>query len=200
MDGADAVAILRRDLDPLVASADRLGFEVLRGTMVIAPGAPAITADQIIRVVGWTGMRAEPWAGVRPGAAEAGVWRRRGRTVMAALSGTFLVAGFLADVAAAGLAAAGWASRPSGTHSCMPMTSIRWTSTRPTGPGWGRTPSYSARSTRTACRRCCPAGSSSTHIPYPMGFFTRNVQGRIDAARAGWKGRAAWTAGMSETV
>lgn len=38
------------------------------------------------------------------------------------------------------------------------------------------------------------------HIPYPMGFFTRNIQGRIDAPKAGWKGKAAWTAGMSYTV
>lgn len=35
------------------------------------------------------------------------------------------------------------------------------------------------------------------HIPYPMGFFTRNIQGRFDDAKRGWKGKAAWTAGMS---
>ena len=35
------------------------------------------------------------------------------------------------------------------------------------------------------------------HIPYPMGFFTRNLQGRVDAPERGWKGKAAWTAGMS---
>jgi hypothetical protein len=35
------------------------------------------------------------------------------------------------------------------------------------------------------------------HIPYPMGFFTRNAHGRIDDPGAGWKGRAIWTAGMS---
>ena len=38
------------------------------------------------------------------------------------------------------------------------------------------------------------------HVPYPMGFFTRNIQGRIDDPRTGWKGKAAWTAGMSYTV
>jgi hypothetical protein len=30
-------------------------------------------------------------------------------------------------------------------------------------------------------------------IPYPMGFFAKNVDGRIDDANAGWKGRALWT-------
>ena len=31
------------------------------------------------------------------------------------------------------------------------------------------------------------------HVPYPMGFFTKNVDGRIDDANAGWKGRGIWT-------
>lgn len=106
MDCADEVAILRKEIAPLVGSPDRLGFDILRGKMLIAPGMPVITADQIVRVVGRTGMRAEPWQDVRPGAAEAGFWQRRGRTVMTALSGTFLLSGFVAHVADAGLRAA----------------------------------------------------------------------------------------------
>ncbi len=31
------------------------------------------------------------------------------------------------------------------------------------------------------------------HVPYPMGFFTKNVDGRIDDPNAGWKGRGLWT-------
>ncbi|MGD0045044.1 MAG: carboxypeptidase regulatory-like domain-containing protein, partial [Isosphaeraceae bacterium] len=30
-------------------------------------------------------------------------------------------------------------------------------------------------------------------VPYPMGFFTKNVDGRIDNKNAGWKGRGLWT-------
>ncbi len=30
-------------------------------------------------------------------------------------------------------------------------------------------------------------------IPYPMGFFSKNVDGRIDDPNAGWKGRGLWT-------
>ena len=33
----------------------------------------------------------------------------------------------------------------------------------------------------------------SLHVPYPAGFFTKNVDGRIDDPNAGWKGRALWT-------
>jgi hypothetical protein len=37
-------------------------------------------------------------------------------------------------------------------------------------------------------------------IPYPMGFFAKNVDGRIDDPNAGWKGRALWTTFGSRTV
>ena len=30
-------------------------------------------------------------------------------------------------------------------------------------------------------------------IPYPLGYYTRSMQGRIDDPKAGWKGRAFWT-------
>jgi hypothetical protein len=30
-------------------------------------------------------------------------------------------------------------------------------------------------------------------VPYPLGFFTKNVDGRIDDANKGWKGRGLWT-------
>jgi hypothetical protein len=30
-------------------------------------------------------------------------------------------------------------------------------------------------------------------MPYPLGFFTKNVDGRIDDPSAGWKGRGIWT-------
>ena len=37
-------------------------------------------------------------------------------------------------------------------------------------------------------------------IPYPMGFFTKNVDGRIDDPNAGWKGRGLWTTSGTRTV
>ena len=106
MDCADEVAILRREIIPLVGSPERLGFDILRGKMLIADGSPVVTSDQIVRAVGRTGMRAERWDDVQPDAAQTGFWQRRGRTVLTALSGTFLAAGFLDHVASAGLRAA----------------------------------------------------------------------------------------------
>jgi len=37
-------------------------------------------------------------------------------------------------------------------------------------------------------------------VPYPLGFFTKNFDGRIDDPKAGWKGRGLWTTFGSRTV
>jgi len=36
-------------------------------------------------------------------------------------------------------------------------------------------------------------------VPYPLGFFTKNIDGRIDDAKAGWKGRGLWTTSGTRT-
>ena len=36
-------------------------------------------------------------------------------------------------------------------------------------------------------------------VPYPLGFFTKNVDGRIDDPQAGWKGRAMWITSGTRT-
>ena len=37
-------------------------------------------------------------------------------------------------------------------------------------------------------------------IPYPMGFFSKNVDGRIDDMNGGWKGRGLWTTSGTRAV
>lgn len=37
-------------------------------------------------------------------------------------------------------------------------------------------------------------------VPYPMGFFAKNVDGRIDDPNTGWKGRALWSTYGSRTT
>jgi hypothetical protein len=37
-------------------------------------------------------------------------------------------------------------------------------------------------------------------VPYPIGFFTKWVEGRIDDANAGWKGRALWATYSTRTM
>ena len=38
------------------------------------------------------------------------------------------------------------------------------------------------------------------HVPYPAGFFTKNVDGRIDDPKTGWKGRGLWTTSGTRTM
>jgi hypothetical protein len=37
-------------------------------------------------------------------------------------------------------------------------------------------------------------------VPYPLGFFTKNVDGRIDDPNAGWKGKGLWTTSGTRTM
>lgn len=106
MDCADEVAVLRREVGPLVGTVDRLSFDILRGKMLVAAGAPETNVDAIVQAVARTGMRAEPWRDMQPRAAEADFWQRRGRTVLTAVSGAGTVAGFAVHVSVAGVGAA----------------------------------------------------------------------------------------------
>ena len=36
-------------------------------------------------------------------------------------------------------------------------------------------------------------------VPYPMGFYAKGMDGRIDDAKAGWKGRGLWTTYATRT-
>jgi hypothetical protein len=37
-------------------------------------------------------------------------------------------------------------------------------------------------------------------VPYPMGFYTRGVDGRIDDPKTGWKGRGLWASNESRVI
>ena len=37
-------------------------------------------------------------------------------------------------------------------------------------------------------------------VPYPLGFYTRGLDGRIDAPEAGWKGRGVWASNNSVVI
>ncbi len=36
-------------------------------------------------------------------------------------------------------------------------------------------------------------------VPYPMGFFAKNMDGRIDDPKAGWKGKGLWSTDGTRT-
>ena len=73
-------------------------------------------------------------------------------------------------------------------------------SNRATTPGsisttrsaWVRTRRWRPAICSTACTRWSNGKFVTLRIPYPLGFYTKGFEGRIDDAKAGWKGRGLW--------
>lgn len=102
MDCAEEVDVLKREIGPVVGGAGYLTFDILRGKMSV--NSPSAVAVDIISAVGKTGMEAEPWAeeASAQSAQTAGLWSRRGRTIVTIVSGVMTLAGFLLHAALSG--------------------------------------------------------------------------------------------------
>jgi Cd2+/Zn2+-exporting ATPase len=100
LDCAEEVAILKREIGPLVGGADHLAFDVLNGRMMVLKDAEAISTEDLRKAVARTGMSAEEW---RPGAADAGEdAHRRLQVWFTTLSGLGVAAGLVLHVWLAG--------------------------------------------------------------------------------------------------
>lgn len=106
MDCADEVAILRREIEPIVKEPGRLSFDILRGKMNVDQGDPAVTEAGLVAAVAKTGMRAEAWQDEKPTSSDMSFWQRRGRTVLMVASGLFTIAAFGLHASVAGLSGA----------------------------------------------------------------------------------------------
>jgi Cd2+/Zn2+-exporting ATPase len=102
MDCAEEVAVLKRELGPLVGGEQYLAFDILNGKMSIDRAPKEVSPEAIIAAITRTGMRAQIWRDSPPESREAGFWRQGGRTALTAASGVFALAGFLVHSAWAG--------------------------------------------------------------------------------------------------
>lgn len=95
MDCAEEIALLRREVEPLVGE-ERLGFDLLAGTMSINGLPDGVDAEAIQDAVERVGLTATP---VEQVAAQAPStwWTRQRRTVFTAVSGLALALGFAFD-------------------------------------------------------------------------------------------------------
>lgn len=101
MDCAEEVAILKRELAPLVGGEDRLSFDILNGKLTIEHPPKEIVhwdSEAVRKAVANAGMQAIPWAefcatGACP--VEESLWERRGRTLMVTVSGVSLTLGYI---------------------------------------------------------------------------------------------------------
>jgi len=102
MDCAEEVAVLKREVGPVVGGEDRLAFDILNGKMTVQPPIAEVTPETIIRAVAHTGMRAEVWRDTEREIAKGGSWQRHGRTITTIASGVLALIGFVVHVVLAG--------------------------------------------------------------------------------------------------
>ena len=102
MDCADEVAVLRREVGPLVGGGDNLAFDLLNGRMTVLESAPPVSADDIREAVRRTGMTAVEWRPQDAKARDASERHRRQQVWFTSLSGLFVAAGFAIHVWLAG--------------------------------------------------------------------------------------------------
>jgi Zn2+/Cd2+-exporting ATPase len=101
LDCAEEVAVLKRELGPLVGGEDRLAFDVLNGRMTVAEEARHVPDRDLLAAVKRTGMSASRW---QPGRDEDGADERHRRLQvwLTALSGLAVLAGLALHVWLAG--------------------------------------------------------------------------------------------------
>ena len=93
LDCSEEVAILRREVGVLPGVIN-LEFDVVDARMSVEYDADAIKPEQIASAVDKTGMKASPW-GNRARTKQGTFWEKHGRLVMAIVSGSLLLAGFI---------------------------------------------------------------------------------------------------------
>lgn len=102
LDCADEVAVLRREVGPLVGGEDNLAFDVLNGRMTVLNKALAVSAEEIRQAVRRTGMTALEWRPEKAQARDEGDRNRRQQLWFTSLSGFFVAAGFVIHIWLAG--------------------------------------------------------------------------------------------------
>jgi Cd2+/Zn2+-exporting ATPase len=137
MDCAEEIAILRKEIGPLVGGEDNLSFDLLRGKMSVVNGEN--TVADIPRAIARTGMKAVPWTDFSKSCAENGAgtyWQKHGRTVATAVSGTLTLGAFLYHVISAGDAGAALGSEGLGVAHIVPLAVRALYATAIIAGGW----------------------------------------------------------------
>ncbi len=98
LDCAEEVAVLKREVGPLVGGEDRLAFDVLNGRMIVSAAADGVPTGTIVAAVKRAGLGATPVDGSLPIVEPPPTfWQQRGRLVLTAASGLALGAANIAQ-------------------------------------------------------------------------------------------------------
>ncbi len=125
MDCAEEIAVLRKEIGPLVGGEDHLSFDLLHRKMTITSGPAGLSSVTIIAAVRRTGMRAQRLEKESaPGRTEAPDSRKRSLLGLTAVSGLSLALGFGAHVLSSGSFRAAWGSEEAGLSRALPLPTI----------------------------------------------------------------------------
>jgi Cd2+/Zn2+-exporting ATPase len=105
MDCAEEVAVLKAELMP-VSGVQELAFDVLNGRVSVIYADGHLDPNDLFRAVSRTGMKAEIFNESNRTVPPETTWQHRGRIAMTAISGIFIVAGFIVHAIAVGWKAA----------------------------------------------------------------------------------------------
>jgi Cd2+/Zn2+-exporting ATPase len=120
MDCAEEIAVLKREIGPLVGGANNLGFDVLQQKMVVRASATPINPAEIVRAVAVTGMKATPWERPKENAPRVAP-RRDARSTAVIASGVATAGGFALHALIAGSAMAALGSEGMGVAQGTPL-------------------------------------------------------------------------------
>lgn len=93
MDCAEEVALLKRELVPLVGN-EKLTFDVLNAKLGVDLTGTEINAADVVAAVARTGMQANPWSSQSDPVARSSYWSRNQRSILTAISGLAGLVGY----------------------------------------------------------------------------------------------------------
>lgn len=91
LDCTEEVALLKRELLPVVGDEERLGFDVLGGRLTVEMDDASYDRDDVLNAIERTGLKAEPWEQDSEG--NETFWDRHSRSILTTVSGLFGAAG-----------------------------------------------------------------------------------------------------------
>jgi Cd2+/Zn2+-exporting ATPase len=89
MDCAEEVALIKRELVPLLGGDERLGFDLLSGRLTVDLDGVDVTSGDVLAAIERTGLRAETWENAQQSPDNQSFWASHQRAIMTAISGAF---------------------------------------------------------------------------------------------------------------
>ena len=102
MDCVEEVALLKRELFPLLGDEDRLGFDLLNGRLTVDISSIDVTRGDVLDAIERTGLKSEPWQDDSAASDNQSFWQQYQRSILTAVSGLFGLTGLILQLTVAG--------------------------------------------------------------------------------------------------